>query len=386
MPSLRLRHAWLQKHPSPTASTGEFHWHNIDRSLGTVSHLSPDDLGELRLALVDRLRGVAPPAALWQLAPGRVVWAQVFAATAPSDGRRYCGLAVTIAEAPGATAAELLASMLVPPAAPWSGEATEREVVWMPAAPAALSSTQRAHRDAVLPAPAQVVRVLISGGVAAVADPARPDLPAWVASLEAWLPSTITSRPRQGEWRGGIPRVADAADPVTAALLAAWCPPDGMTAARTRRAWAILTELAASSGRGLDDTAERLSGDVARALSADERARLPVASGARIDDWVHAIHHWGRGRLDGADDGSRVDRLADLVIARVLDDHAAGRNERAAVDHVRWHALLPAARRRALLAAMVARAPSIAELIDREPRRRAPTAPAPARRPEVHRA
>ena len=30
MPSLVLRHAWLQKHPSPTTSTGEFHWHNGD--------------------------------------------------------------------------------------------------------------------------------------------------------------------------------------------------------------------------------------------------------------------------------------------------------------------------------------------------------------------
>lgn len=403
MPSLVLRHAWLQKHPSPTTSTGEFHWHNGDgvhfvnsgrgsspaipqASLGTVSTSSTN---ELRLSLVDRLRGVVPPAALWQLAPGRVVWAQVFAATAPSDGRRYCGLAVTIAEAPGASAAELLASMLVPPAAPWSGEPTEREVVWMPAAAAPLSSTQRAHRDTVLPAPAAVVRALISGGVATVADPARPDLPAWIASLEAWLPPTITARPRQGEWRGDTIDGTDAVEPVTAALLAAWCPPPGMTAARTRRAWAILTELAAHRGRGLDDVADELDADrdLTAALTDDERTRVPVRDRtARFADWVHALHHWGRGRLDAAPAGAtRVDRLADLVVARVLADHTTGTDERAAIDHVRWHALLPAVRRRELLAAVIARAPSIGELIDREPRltRIAATA---GRRAEVHRA
>lgn len=409
MPSLTLRHAWLQKHPSPTTSTGEFHWHNGDglnfrystrgssptipvASLGTVSTSASS---ELRLSLVDRLRGVVPPTALWQLAPGRVVWAQVFAATAPSDGRRYCGLAVTIAEAPGATAAELLASMLVPPAAPWSGEPTEREVVWMPAAPVALSPTQRAHRDTVLPLPAGVVRALISGGVATVADPARPDLPAWIASLEAWLPPTIASRPRQGEWRGDTVDGTDVVDPVAAALLAAWCPPGGMSAPRTRRAWAILTELAAYRGRSLDDVTDELDGSLAAALTDDERARVPPRDGsARMADWVHAIHHWGRGRLDDAASGSasRIDRLADLIVARVLDDHARGPSERRAIDHVRWHALLPAARRRELLTAVIARAPSIGELIDREATVAAVAAQparigaAIGRRAEVHRA
>jgi len=405
MSSLVLRHGWLQKHPTPTAATGEFHWHpagalggapagdlaqaSVAAARGSAAALPVlDDRGDLRLSLVDRLRGVAPPAALWQLAPGRVVWAQVFAATAPGDGRRYCGLAVTIAEADGATAADLLASLVVPPAGPWSGEPAERAVELVRARPAPLSPTRRAHRDAILPAPVGVVRALISGGVAAVEDPARPDLPAWIASLEAWLPPALVARPRQGEWRGGGPRIADATDPVADAVIAAWCPPDDVSPARTRRAWAALNELAASQARGLDAVAAEVrdpDGALHRALRRDELARLAEPAG--VEPWLHAIHHWGRGRLpldprlrSAADapalvvagaDPTLVVRLADLVIARALADHAGSGADHAAIDRVRWHALLPAARRRELLAMVAARAPSLAELIDRVPARRA---------------
>jgi hypothetical protein len=415
MTALTLRHAWLQKHPTPTAATGEFHWHPANALGGAptgdlaqasiaVARGAPPltaiplarssaDVGDLRLSLVDRLRGVVPPAALWQVAPGRVVWAQVFAATAPGDGRRYCGLAVTVAESAGASAGELLASLIVPAAAPWSGEPSEREVVLVRSPAAALSSTQRSHRDAVLPAPISAVRALISGGVGAVDDPARPDLPAWIASLEAWLPASITTRPRQGEWRGGTPQLAAAVDPVAAVLLAAWCPADGVAAARSRRAWAILTELAATQGRSLDDIAAEmlpapgalsLPYDLDRALTPDERAHTPPGAEVAIAPWVHAIHHWGRGRLDDSPAApTLLARLADLVISRVLADHVADGPERAAIDQVRWHALLPAVRRRELLAAIVSRAPSIGELIEREPRSRVT---ASLRRPEVNRA
>jgi hypothetical protein len=367
--ALVLRHGWLQKHPTPTTATGEFHWHPAAALDG--------ERGDLRLALVDRLRGVAPPAALWQLAPGRVVWAQVFAATAPGDGRRYCGLAVTTIEAPGATAADLLASLVVPPAAPWDGEPSERTVELVRAEPAPLSSTQRAHRDTVLPAPGGVVRALISGGPAAVADPARPDLPAWIASLEAWLPAAIHARPRQGEWRGGVggPRLgAGDDDPVADAVLAAWCPRDPAAAPRMRRAWTALVELAASQGRGLDDVATEIHDPaelaLERALTMGERAHLPPARGAGIEAWIHAIHHWGRGRLDGSPAAATlVTRIADLVIERAIADHVAGDGAPGrAIDRVRWHALLPADRRRRLLAAIAARAPSLAELVERAPR------------------
>jgi hypothetical protein len=382
MTTLVLRHAWLQKHPSPTAASGEFHWHPASDHGGRRD--------DLRLALVDRLRGVVPPAALWQVAPGRVVWAQVFAATAPGDGRRYCGLAVTVAEAPGVPAAELLASLVVPPAAPWDGEPTERTVARVACPAAALTSTQRAHQPSIVPAPAAVVRALIAGGTAAVADPARPDLPAWIASLEAWLPPAIVARPRQGEWHGGPGGAAlrgpaghssggsgfavagtggVAGDPVAALVVTAWCPPDPAAAARHHRAWAIVTELAASQARTADAVVADLQqgADLERALTRDERAVLALAApDGSVEPWLHAVHHWGRGHLDGsATAGSLASRLADLVAMRALADHVAGRDERGALDRARWHALLPVARRLALLAAIAERVPSLGALLAR---------------------
>jgi hypothetical protein len=71
------RHAWLQKHPSPLTSDGEFHWYPDVPQVGDR---------ELRAGLVERVRGIEPPAVLWQLERGRVAWGQVFSATAPLDG------------------------------------------------------------------------------------------------------------------------------------------------------------------------------------------------------------------------------------------------------------------------------------------------------------
>src|SRR5262245_2166376 len=106
--TIAIRHAWLQKHPSPAASRGEFHWY------------PPEEDRELRASFVERSRGVDAPAVLWQLAPGRASWARMFAATAPVDGRRYVGMVLTIAEGERAEPAELLEALEVPEAAPWS--------------------------------------------------------------------------------------------------------------------------------------------------------------------------------------------------------------------------------------------------------------------------
>jgi hypothetical protein len=114
--TITIRHAWLQKHPSPAAIRGEFHWYPAEGDR------------ELRASFVERSRGVDAPAVLWQLAPGRVSWARVFAATAPVDGRRYTGLVLSIAEGEGASPAELLEALEVPEAAPWSEGPTPRRV------------------------------------------------------------------------------------------------------------------------------------------------------------------------------------------------------------------------------------------------------------------
>ena len=83
------RHAWLQKHPSPLTSGGEFHWYPDVPQVGDR---------ELRAGFVERVRGIEPPAVLWQLERGRVAWGQVFSATAPLDGRRYVGLVLSVVE------------------------------------------------------------------------------------------------------------------------------------------------------------------------------------------------------------------------------------------------------------------------------------------------
>src|SRR5262249_22968166 len=105
------RHAWLQKHPSPLTSGREVHWYPEGAHAG--------DRG-LRAGLVERVRGIGPPAVLWQLERGRVAWGQVFAAPAPLDGRRYVGLVLSVVEG-NRPAGDLLAALAPPPAAPWSG-------------------------------------------------------------------------------------------------------------------------------------------------------------------------------------------------------------------------------------------------------------------------
>jgi hypothetical protein len=162
-----LRHAWLQKHPSPSASGGEFHWHPPDRDR------------ELRASCVERLRGIEPPAVLWTLAPGRVAWAQLFAATAPVDRRSYVGVVLTVAE--GDVPARLLASLAAPEPAPWREAAPE--------------ATAAAAPELDL---ASVARALISGGQILVSDPASPRLAAQLAAMERWMPAIVTDRAREG--------------------------------------------------------------------------------------------------------------------------------------------------------------------------------------------
>ena len=99
-----IHREWLQKHPTPRAGDGDFHWYPgaVDPEL--LSTIAAETAGELTI---------------W-LAPGRVVCARRFAGVAPADGRRYTGIAATIAEAPGASAAALLAATPLPEPAPWT--------------------------------------------------------------------------------------------------------------------------------------------------------------------------------------------------------------------------------------------------------------------------
>jgi len=345
------RHAWLQKHPSPLTSAGEFHWY--------PEAGQPGDR-ELRAGLVERVRGIEPPAVLWQLERGRVAWGQVFAATAPVDGRRYVGLVLSVVEG-NRTAGDLLAALAPPPAAPWSEGLAIASRGREPAVQE-LAAVRREARGDV----AGVVRALLSGGPARVDDPESAGLPAWIASIERILPEP-GGKPRCGVWcaaAGGAagpggatatPGGAGARDRVAELAAAAWREP----ASRQARAWTLLCELAAARGEALDAVGAALDAiDPGAALTAEERALAPGGV-------VEVLHAWGRGRLDGSRAaGTLAARLADLVALRVLTRLAAGDEPGPAIAEARWHALVPAARRTQLLAAVARRTASLHAVVE----------------------
>lgn len=337
--TIEIRHAWLQKHSSPAARRGEFHWY------------PPDDDRELRASFVEQSRGVDAPAVLWQLAPGRVSWARVFAATAPSDGRRYVGLVLTTAEADAATPAELLEALDVPEAAPWS-EASRpaRTIAAGPSAAAEVAAIGAAAEVAA------IARALLGGGDAVLAEPERPDLPRLAASVERWMPPSISGRLRRGAWRSGA--APQAPDRVAGLLAAAWADPGS----RAALAWTLLCELAAAKGCTVDALAGELAAaeQPAAALTDAERAALGEAR-----DFAGMLHAWGRGRLDGVASAATLPaRLAEVLALRVLACLMADRDPRGPIAEARWHALLPAARRAVLLDTVALRAASLRALVE----------------------
>jgi hypothetical protein len=333
------RHAWLQKHPSPLAGGSEFHWYPDAPSAG--------DRG-LRVGFVERMRGIEPPAVLWQLERGRVAWGQVFSATAPLDGRRYVGLVLSVVER-DLPVADLLAGLTPPPAAPWTAAIATR---------ACGRGLGRRERPFVTHAAdgdvAGVVRALLSGGSASVDDPSSAELPPWIASIERVLPEPGAT-PRLGVWCAGSAR--GSRDRVAELAAAAWRDP----VSRAARAWTLLCELALVRGESVDRTGVALEViDAGAVLTAAERAGLD--GGGSV---VEVLHAWGRGRFDASPDADTLaPRLADLVASRVIARLAAGDSASGAFAEARWYALLPATRRKALLAAVARRTASLRVLVE----------------------
>ena len=322
-------HAWLQKHATPTARGGEFHWH-------PANHALP--------ALIERLHGASPPCVLWELAPGRAVWAQAFAAIAPGDGRRYTGLVVTIAASASAPPAALLAEMRVPRAAPWTAPATDDDDA------AADGDARATLGDGVA-----IASALLGGGDAELPDPTHRGLPRAIAELEALMPADVRARTRLGTWRAaGNALRLPARDPAAELLAAAWRARSRGDAARP---WRATCELAAAQHRDVREVAREIVDlrGASSALTADERAAI----GEPLE-WPRVVNAWGRGRLAAPD---VTTRLADALAARVIGELARGGDARAAIAAVRWHALLPAVRRDALFAAVSERAASLQEVI-----------------------
>jgi hypothetical protein len=328
------RLAWLQKHPTPAASGGEFHWFPAEGDR------------ELRAACVERMRGIDPPAVLWELGPGRVAWARVFAAIAPGDGRRYAGLALAIVERDGAIPAELLVELAVPPPHP------------MPqSGPPATRPTTETGAWSIAEATA-VARTLLRGGAAHIGDLDASDLAARVASLEGWLPDDVSARARRGCWLPGAPSGGED-DPAAALVQAAWRAP----ASRSARAWRLARELARARSESIDVVLAATHAAAARVLTDEERAAAPA-----MRELVDVLHAWGRGRFDGCTtSSSSMTRLADAVALAALGELAADRDPGAVLARARWHALLPADRRAALFTTLARRAPALGDAPEAAP-------------------
>jgi hypothetical protein len=303
-----IRHAWLQKHPTPSASAGEFHWHPADGDR------------ELRASLVERARGVEPPSVIWELVPGRVSWAQAFAATAPRDHRRYTGLVLTVVERAGASVADLLAELVLPAPEPWTANAHASSVEALDAFAAS---------DL-----AWLARTLLSDGgeqTARIGAGYFDALPAAVAALEALLPPTMRVRTRRGVWSAAAAGAAREPDRV-ALLVARAC---SAPSSRAGQGWRLLCELASTMQRTVDAVA----------------AQLATLDGI---DLASTLHAWGRGRTTRS-----TDDVSDQLALRVLSSLIADRDPAPHVAAARWHALLPADRRARLFETCARRCPSL---------------------------
>lgn len=320
---MKLRHAWLQKHPSPTADGGDFHWHPAEGD------------SELRGSFVERARGLEAPAILWQLERGRVAWAHLFGATAPSDGRRYTGMVLATASADGAEPHELLAALTVPVASPFDE-------------PPAMRLAASAVPDV------RLARALLTGGVVSIDD------------VDAVSPRTLAALERLAP-RGSSERTATIVSARAASAPRRDVPAELLAGAARghetqRRAWRLLCELASATNRSLDALCDELAILWADgALTPEERARL-----AHGGDFASLLNAWGRGRLDGSATADTLAmRLADAVALRVLARLLDGDDPALAIAEVRWHALLPADRRAEIVSALVTRTPSLLPVLGR---------------------
>jgi hypothetical protein len=330
----RISREWLQKHPTPRAGDGAFHWYPA-----AISE-------EARAAIADELDGEAT---VW-LAPGRVAVARRFEETAPGDGRRYRGIAAVIVEARDASVAALLGALPVPEPRPWGDDVAREELTLEEPAP---------MRPAWAHDPGLAAALWYGGRWPGPLD----RLAGTGAALESWLPDEVRARPR----RLTLAPTAPAPD-AAARWLADAAAARGPALARARRALAIVAALAAAERRdlaaALADVVElaeswRSAAGLRRYLAS---AGVTLAPAHQVDgdgdlQWARAVHLWGRGRLDARD------ALAAILARRAVADALAaraGRWRRA----LRWEALLPSARADELEAAALARLPLLAELAD----------------------
>jgi hypothetical protein len=365
------RHAWLQKHPSPTHAGRDFHWHP-DTVPGSVRG---------RLAELAAAAGRAP-ASLWLVTGEHVAWARTFAATAPGERRGYTGIAAVVADRGGRDPAEMLASAPAAGVGPFAGEplATRGSLARLPPLAPVAGALAR-----LVPAPdGTLARAVLQDGNASAADPGAAELAGLLAALLTWLPDD-RGRDRSGAFTAAATPAVER-DPARRNLVhyltRCWYSGDAGHGART---WALVLDLAARAG-DLATAFSRLTRvaeawETAAELEAflrksevlpaeliarcDAQAPAPLRSAAARDAgwlWNRVLHYWGRGFLDHA----IAERLADTLATRVVADHLFHLDRPDAVDlpqrylrRLQYEALLPAAGVEALRSAVSRRIPTL---------------------------
>jgi hypothetical protein len=344
MVDVAFRYAWMQKHPTPTHGGGDYHWH-------------PDGVPvEIRSALTDLAsRTGGQDAALWIASPTCAVWARTFSAVAPSDPRRYAGIAATIARPAGAGASEwaealpgVFERMPLAPAAP---PADARETVGAAPAFTTVDRDARAELFADADQRKSATRALLFGGQASAANPRDPRLPVLIGQMLSWLSPDVRAPSLSGAFVAD-PAAAARADSDTAANLRhylgrVWFCPDAVARrdpAFAATAWRLVLELAAARAvslaslfdeltraAGAWDTTDNLSrylidAGVVSALdvvACDRRAPRPLCDPGVPDAgwlWNRLLNYWGRGFFNEADAALGA-RLGGLLALRVTADH-----------------------------------------------------------------
>ena len=350
-----FRHAWMQKHPTPSNRQGDFHWHppGVPEAIrGTLTELATRERGR--------------KTSLWIVADSYLAWARTFGALSPLDQRRYTGLAVTIARPASNSAGtparnsaswseslpEVLARLPLADSAPLAAGA-ERSVSHCD-----LESTPGATRPLAIDPPSlrrlfrdgdsNLAAALYRGGQAQSLEPQAERLPALVGRLLSWLPATERALPRTGVFTerpvSSKPANGNGLDNLLHYLTGGWFCPLAIHRRRPGYAidcWQLVLDLAASASCSLADVFDDLTG-VARAWNTSEdlyrhliergtlssqeitacndRAPRPLCNESVADAgwlWNRLLHFWGRGFITE----DALPRLADLLARRIAADH-----------------------------------------------------------------
>jgi hypothetical protein len=346
-----VQNVWQQKHPTPTHSSWEFHFH--PRGL-------PPAIAE-RIAAMDVGLASAPQTA-WSIDGDRLIWLRSFVAIVPSEQRRYTGIAgVVAAPAPGDEAAwggvlpSLLGGLELPPAQPWAeGAGSDARTIRIEPAPMAIvNDATWTQFPPGLETARTLAHALVLGGAVGAQAPLDDRLPALWGALSSWLPPGARALPRAGSFVEGTASPRARTHPPAARnllhyLARAWVPhPDLAQGAGApelpRTVWRMVHDVSRGGVNLVDlfdeltliadvwDAGEDLRRYLARrAFTEEEIAACDRVAPSPLFDregdarqlWNRVLNYWGRGFLRRpSDEAGLLGRLATILAYRILVDH-----------------------------------------------------------------